>query len=714
MRPPFRQSLAARAAAALLALAACTSVHALGQRDAKDKTKDVADTALEKKEASSDLAEKTAEDTDSATAGDEEAAEETDLTPAADTTAEVVSKAADKSGEDATLELDIRTSTLLELAAWCRELGLSEGGTRADLAARIRAHYALEVPASSPAMIEGKTVIVESARGTEYFTLESVGEEYARLRGDVIVNLKDGDTTHRIRARELLYNRTRNILTASGNVEYVKTSSDTTEIFRGESLTVNMDTWAGVFLDGSSVRSKEETEMAYRFSADLISRAEEDTTILTDAVVSNAASTETHWSLSASKIWLLPGSEWAISNAVLRVGEIPVLYIPFFYLPGDEIIFHPVLGYRSREGSYVQTTTYLLGRPKANDTTESSIMKIMGGGQDQERKREGIFLRSTGKKAPTEETTSLALLLDAYTNLGYYVGTDVSIPKRGVLGKTDVSLGFGFTRDVYFLTDDYYSPYADGVGESQWNSSTFFYGLVPFRYRFKTTGSVEANRSSFSWAFPFYSDPYVDEDFLDRSEEMDWFNVIKQGAAAQDKENELGQLGSYEWRLAASTNPDMESFSPYFTTFNVSSAVSALSFKTKESTLYRGTTSPSRTFFYPDTFTFLSLSAALAGKPISTAKKPSKQSEGKSKETDSINGIGVPRSPWEEAKPVTEAAADAVSAELDLKPPALTQSFSSGTWNDDPVFELSYNLSPSGSSDMKFRSTPWTEATEVT
>jgi hypothetical protein len=405
---------------------------------------------------------------------------------------------------------------------------------------------------------------------------------------------------------------------------------------------------------------------------------------------------------------------------VLKVGEIPVLYIPFFYLPADEIIFHPVLGYRSREGSFVQTTTYLLGRPKVSDSTESSIMKILGGGEDQERRREGLFLRSTGKKAPTEEAKSLALLLDAYTNLGYYVGTDVSVPKRGLLGKTDLSLGFAFTRDVYNLTGDYYSPYADGVGESQWNSSAFFGETVPFRYRFKTTGSVATTRSSFSWSFPFYSDLYIDEDFLNRSEEMDWFNVIQQGSAAEDKATKIGVLGSYEWRLAASVSPDMTASSPYLSTFNVSSAVSALSFKTKESTLYAGGASPSRTFFYPDTLTLLSLSTVLSGKPISTAKKTAQTPAPKTGKEDPLADVGVPRTPWEETGPAdgarsagTQSATDKIG-EVELKPPALSQSFSSGSNNIDPVFELSYNLSPSGSSDMKFRSTPWTEATEVT
>ncbi|HBP09800.1 MAG TPA: hypothetical protein DD629_06340, partial [Treponema sp.] len=35
-----------------------------------------------------------------------------------------------------------------------------------------------------------------------------------------------------------------------------------------------------------------------------------------------------HWKVKASRIWLLPGGEFAFLNAVVYVGKIPVLYLP--------------------------------------------------------------------------------------------------------------------------------------------------------------------------------------------------------------------------------------------------------------------------------------------------------------------------------------------------------------------------------------------------
>lgn len=160
------------------------------------------------------------------------------------------------------LDMDIRTSTLMELAYWCRELGLSDGGTREELVRRLRDYYRLTP--ESEAVPEGRIITIESARSTEYFTLEAVNEEYARLVGDVMISLKEGETVHRIKAWEILFNRTRNILSASGGVEYVKEDGTTRETFRGESITVDLDNWSGVFMDGVSEHAAATGETAYQ------------------------------------------------------------------------------------------------------------------------------------------------------------------------------------------------------------------------------------------------------------------------------------------------------------------------------------------------------------------------------------------------------------------------------------------------------------------
>ena len=259
--------------------------------------------------------------------------------------------------EQRRIDMDIRTSTLSELAAWCRSLGLSEGGTSAELARRLRDHF--QVSEQTSRRVDNRKVItIESARTTEYFTIEAVDEDYARLSGEVRISLKDGDAIHEIQAWDILFNRSRNILTASGGVVYKKTEGDKVETFRGDSITVNIDDWSSIFLGGVSERSLQSDNTTYKFAGTVITRDDEDVTILSKASISSANSEESLWSLNATRVWLLPGSDFAIFNAVLKVGEVPVMYIPFFYYPADEVIFHPVIGYRTREGNFAQTTTY--------------------------------------------------------------------------------------------------------------------------------------------------------------------------------------------------------------------------------------------------------------------------------------------------------------------------------------------------------------------
>jgi hypothetical protein len=621
-----------------------------------------------------------------------------------------------QSAEDSILEMDIKTSSLFELAAWCRSLGLSESGGREELMNRLRNHFKLTMPdVVSQEGAEGaskqRNIIIEAARSTEYFTLDVVDEEYARLRGDVIVSLKDGDVVHRIQAWEILYNRTRNSLSASGGVEYEKLDGDSRETFRGESITVDLDTWATIFMGGVSERSLSGDETAYRFSGTLITRSDEEVTILTRAKITNANTDDPFWSISASKLWLLPDSDFAIMNGILKVGEIPVLYIPFFFFPTNEIIFHPVVGMRSREGGFFQTTTYILGRPVASSTSESSITKILGNNTDNEKIREGVFLRSTGRKVRDPNDTRLSLLFDAYANLGYYLGTELALPRKGVFDAQEFSFGIGLTQTVFRNQEhNYYSPFEKG--DIQWNSSRFFSDTIPLRYRFNSRGSLSGKYGSLNWAFPFYSDPYVNRDFMNRSEEMDWVKMLKAGVDATVEEYRTNRLGSYEWRLSGSVTPAINA-QPYITGLSVSSISSTLTFQTRQTTAKIDTEDPNYYFFFPDKFTIASISASIQGTPLSLGGANTAVPEnGEAESADPFRNIGVPYAPWEEAGEAEDKKE--TTPWYELAPPVLNQSFNLPK-TAGPQFTIDYRISPTAASELQFRSSQahWSDVEKI-
>jgi lipopolysaccharide assembly outer membrane protein LptD (OstA) len=602
------------------------------------------------------------------------------------------------------MELEIKASTMPELAVWCRSLGLSEGGIKEELAKRIRDHFGLPEPRNAD---DGrKILIIESAQSTEYFKIDVIDEDYARLKGDVRLTLHDKDDVHKIKADEVLFNRTRNIITARGKVEYIKEKGDTTEIFRGENITVNIDDWDSVFLDGDSEKTLASENTAYRFEGNVISRSYDDVVILSKAIISNAKNEEALWSISATRLWLLPGSDFAIFNAVLKVGEIPVLYFPFFLYSADDLIFHPVIGYRTREGGFIQTSTYILGRPKGDTTEQSSITRILGSSNDMEKKPNGIFLRSTGKKATNTDTTTLKAIVDYYVNLGLYAGIDFTLPPKGILSSLDLSLGAGFSRTLSLINKDYtpYAPNYDGTVE--WNESNLFSETVPFRYRMKTQSSIRGRYGGLSWNIPFYSDPYIDRDFyLDRSEAMDWVNMIQQGAEIDEETLAKQDIGTYQWQLNGNISPSIGFLSPFITNMSLSNISTTLAFRTiRNNEIYKiNQEHPGRDFFAPDKYTIYSASGSISGTPLTIGKQTSATNTNtdtsKTEQEDPFKGIGTLRPPWENIENNTGKK----SAEDKLTPPPLNKTFDLPR-TGNARFSVGYQLSPAGSSELQFMS----------
>jgi len=603
-------------------------------------------------------------------------------------------------------ELEVKSSTMPELAVWCRSLGLSEGGTKEELAKRIRDYFGLPEPNNSD---DGrKILIIESAQSTEYFTVDVIDEDYARLKGDVRLILHDKEDVHKIKADEVLFNRTRNIITAKGKVEYIKEKGDTTEIFRGENITVNIDDWDSVFLDGDSEKTLSDDNTAYRFEGTVISRSYDDVVILNNARISNANNEEALWSITASKLWLLPGSDFAIYNMVLKVGEILVLYFPFFYYSADDLVFHPVIGYRSREGGFVQTTTYIMGRPKGDTTEQSSITKILGSSADMEKEPNGIFLRSTGKKAVNTNDKTLKLMADYYVNLGAYAGIDFSIPRMGILNSFDLSAGAGFSRTLTKISSGDYTPYAKD-GSVEWNNSNLFSNTVPFRYRMKTQSSLRGTYGSLSWTLPYYSDPFIDRDFFQsRAEAMDWVNMIQQGSDIIDDDNK-SDLQPYSWQLNGNISPSVGFLSPYVSGLSISNITTSLAFKVIDNNTINNIEHPGRKFFAPDKYTIYNVSGSVSGTPLSIGKKSSSAKAAENKEQeDPLKNIGALIPPWEENKTTSEKKTN----DDKLAPPVLNKTFDIPRTGNSQ-FSAGYQLSPSSSSELQFMTGSWKKSEDI-
>ncbi len=457
------------------------------------------------------------------------------------------------------------------------------------------------------------TLTIEQAASAEYFSLEN-GTKELRLTGPLIIRLIDsGGVTHSIKAQYVVYNRDTKEVKAYGDVEYTRRTESKTDIYKGESIAVDLDDNSGVFIDGSfdmESTTPGSRKLIVHFES-LISRSEE-VIALANGSLTACDAIKPHYILRAKKIWLFESGDWAASNAILYVGAIPVIWLPMFYYPSKASEFHPVVGFRSRAGAFLQTTTYLKGA-QSSEVQKSSLLSTTEG-------TSGSFGSYISKTKPADESknqTNIAILGDVYSALGVFAGL------RGELANTypyDISwlIGAAFSRSVFLESTGYYSPY-DSAGDyaSVWNRWKLSSIDLPMRILMKFEASSKKNKAGIKWqiSLPFYSDPFVEQDFMDRNESYDFFSILGSSSLKTiDERSSFSQKASLSW----SWNPFIEKNSFAFTLSNLSSSfnwkrkyASTAGMNPTEKRL--NAVDPQRYFFYPDSARIIDTAFSMSG-----------------------------------------------------------------------------------------------------
>jgi len=615
-----------------------------------------------------------------------------------------------------TLGLDIAGADYYALVSWARELGLAETGTAQELRDRLYAHFGVAAPPAAAA--SSRTITIVSADRTEYLSASGDGESTVLFTGRVSLSVKDDDKgeTLTISADSILVNRDANLLSARGDIVFERKKADGSDFFLGDALELDMDDWSGVFLDGESKRGSDTTdEDALFFRADDILKRGSDVLVFKDGVVSSCDDDNPHYSIRASKIWILGGNEWAMQNMTLSVGEIPVLYLPFFYYPGEEIVFHPVFGYEERFGRYVQTTTYILGEKEPKEQ-EISLLKIAEGSSGYERTIDGVFMRTS--RVPKKGTTTdfVKIIVDLYSNLGGFMATQAQVATWGPLQSVVGFAGVGLTRSV-FLTSGVYTPFVAATGyESEWNSIDLFGKDVPFRFGWELSSNLTIGPLKVSFSSPFYSDSYFNRDFKDRSENMNWLQFLDQ----ETDDTTISAISSFTDTLSVTASLP-ESMRPgWLTTANLTKLSSSLSWTAVAnaglladigSTLYA--VDPGRSFFAPYEWTILDASASLAGTlyKYPAVARASGTAASADAASDSASGPEL-LSPWaEEDEPVVASSSSIAAADGFLPPPLASAEVA----KDREPFQASvgWTWTPTFAWKRRFLSSAWDEPSAV-
>jgi len=404
---------------------------------------------------------------------------------------------------DDTVLVDIETSSYDELVFWCRRLGLDFSGAKSALQDRLKKLYDVS-GSSNNKKKDGDTIKIESAKKTQYYKIEEIDEDYIRIIGDVQVLLEEsgdgGATAHKITADYIIFNKKQKIMTAYGHVLYEKKSGDSTDFFKGDSLVFNIKSWEGIIYHGVSEKEKESSgegggTNTFYYSGEKLIKGKNDKIKMINGKISSSEGDFPVYSISASNIWVLGPGEWAIKNATMKVGEVPVMYLPFFLKWGDHFIFNPAVGKSDEVGQYLNLTYYLLGKKEEKGSADSFNFLDPGDGSEGSGQYvDGLFLRngkpkedensdldkSNDKKnlekenideqndeelsesakkfkewkktlksdwenVKANEETYIKLMADSYTNIGQFVGLEGSLKGFSHIASIEFDAGIGIS-----------------------------------------------------------------------------------------------------------------------------------------------------------------------------------------------------------------------------------------------------------------------------
>ena len=546
-------------------------------------------------------------------------------------------------------------------------------------------------------------------------------DELIIFTGFVSISVSDETSISTITADKIIHNKTRETLTAIGNVVYTrKIGSDEGESFRGDSLIFNIQKLEGVFVDGIiSQAPAKKNQDPFRIHTGLAGRNESGAITFKDALLTTSKEEYPLWSIRASRLWILPGNEMAFFNGFLSVGVVPIMYFPFFYYPADEMLFHPVFGFKNREGAFVQTTTYLLGRkpaPKSDEAT--SFSNFMQSDTVKKQKLEGLFFKKLDEPASDTGGSYLKLIADAYSGLGYLTGLEGKFtPKKGYVKQIDFHGLLGFSYTLYPRTGLLFSQYGDAGKERTINKANLFGTIVPFRYNFSFNMSMTKSPFNVSVLFPFISDPFFKKDFMGRSEDMNWFKYLLNKDKMAAEEGPSGEP-FYSWKINGSINPSFSILKPWISYMSLETFSGKLNFESKKNESLTGKDAeyaPDRSFYYPKNI-LPELRAGLGGTIFSTSMLSQKKNR---QQTQNITGI---KNPFEEEGGVDKKDEATNKDEKKDEFPAFSNEFFPA-YKIDSVktdrflnlinYDLTYKLNGSASQDLTFDHEEWKKPFDI-
>ncbi|HQB62604.1 MAG TPA: hypothetical protein PLI57_08515, partial [Spirochaetota bacterium] len=289
---------------------------------------------------------------------------------------------------------DIAKSDFNHLKSMANSLKLKNLNNDAEYRTALYKYFGIVNPVNIESPKQGDKIILERAGELKMTKFTEDNEEILHLFGKVrlVLNGKDDKNqtvTRTIHADEIFIDLKNKELTGTGNVVF----KDSELEFSGKHFFYNFEINRGVLFDGRTklLQGGDSGLAGAFFKGEKILQTDTDDAVLSKGQLTTCDNENPHYSLTVSKMWINQKGEWGILNGAIYIGPIPFFYIPIYYHP-KSLNINPSFGFRSREGWFLNTTYYILGKEeevkkdskdvfgvsqnRADPSTEKAYMRI--------------------------------------------------------------------------------------------------------------------------------------------------------------------------------------------------------------------------------------------------------------------------------------------------------------------------------------------------
>lgn len=373
----------------------------------------------------------------------------------------------------------------------------------------------------------------------------TVDSNVVTLSGEVVLDFTSDDTKRSLSADTVVVFLDDKILEATGSVE-LKEGDDNT--FKGDSLVLNWDTLDIVVYYGKGASDRKSTDgdsvHFYSSGQKINYEGSENIVFFTDGVIATK-SENPYWSVSAKRIALLE-SDIIFENATIKIGRVPLLWVPFFFYTGTRLAFNPAIGLSSSKGMFINTTTELYGTFPVSETKTSSssddeddvipasVFSFLRSSQSGEIVRDGIIYTELKDEGSLSKLESWAR-----KSKSYFAITADAYEKTGV--------AFGF------ITDNNLFDKALNI-----NAKAVLAYKSEFRYAVDFASKYSKDKTQIKISIPYSSDPDVRPDFYNRNTVFGMDSIF---GTEQSFPSSVSSSTTNKWSLEASTSLALGNYS---------------------------------------------------------------------------------------------------------------------------------------------------------